>query len=104
VAPLPRPNLEHVYIVFSCNYPLQNDKWGESSARETEDTQCLGVYASLRDANAHAHAEAHDDYDEDESDKDDSSDEKSKEAKPFSGKRMIRANGRLVASGWKSKR
>lgn len=79
VAP-PRPNLEQVYIAFSCNYPLQNDKWGESSGHETEDTQCLGVFASLKDANAHARAETY--LDEDESDEDNDDDE-SEDTDPF---------------------
>ena len=49
-----------VHVVLTCNYPCQNDKWGESSGHETEDTEILGVFAKLNDANSLARAEAYD--------------------------------------------
>jgi hypothetical protein len=60
--------LKSVYIAFACDYPVQNDKWGEHSGHETQDTEVLGVYATLQDANRAAKYEAfeHDDDDDDE--------------------------------------
>ena len=63
-----RPTL--VYIVCTCNYPLQNDKWGENSGHDTEDTEILAVYASLKDANRRAKEEKNLDYDDDGDDDD----------------------------------
>jgi hypothetical protein len=61
--------LHQVFLVFTCKYPLQNDKWGEDSGHETEDTELQGVYANLKDANRAAKCEAF--FDEDESDESD---------------------------------
>lgn len=77
------PPLQQVYVACSCNYPLQNDKWGESSGHETEDTQILGVYARSKDANAHARSETHLDQDESSDNDDDCSDAESKETELF---------------------
>lgn len=63
--------LESVYIVLTCFYPLQNDKWGEHAGHETQDTEILAVYANLKDANKHAKMEVDDDDDDDENESDD---------------------------------
>ena len=70
----PPPALTSVYIAFSCGYPLQNDKWGEHSGHETEDTEVLGVYANLKDANKRARLEAYDNDDDSDDDDDDDDD------------------------------
>ena len=67
----PVTRLRKVYLVFKCDYPLQNDKWGEHSGHETQDTELMGVYANLKDANQQAKYEALDD-DDDDSDDDES--------------------------------
>ena len=64
-----------VYIVMSCDYPLQNDKWGEDSGHNTEDTEIHCVFANLRDANRYAREEWLREYDEDDDDSDDNGDE-----------------------------
>jgi hypothetical protein len=66
-----------VYIVLSCNYPLENDKWGEHSGHETEDTKIIGVFAKLKDANQRAKEEVEDDDDEDDYSEDKPSNDKS---------------------------
>lgn len=71
-----RGRLNEVYIVLTCNYPLQKDKRGESSGHETEDTEIIGVYAQLKDANRAAKDEAYqygeeEEEDEEEEDEDD---------------------------------
>ena len=71
----PAPAITSVYIAFSCNYPCQNDKWGEDSGHETEDTQVLGVYANLKDANRHAKSETYMDEKSDDDDDDDDDDD-----------------------------
>ena len=48
------PRMTHVYVVYRCQVPLQNRKWGEHSGHETEDAEVLGTFASLEDANQEA--------------------------------------------------
>lgn len=65
--------LNQVYIVFKCQYPLHNDKWGEHSGHETEDTEVIGVFANLKEANIAARYETYE-FDDDEDDDDDDDD------------------------------
>ena len=46
-----------VFIVMTCDYPLQNEKCGEYSGHETQDTAILGVFAKRPDANRFAREE-----------------------------------------------
>jgi hypothetical protein len=73
----PPPQLRHVYIVFTCQYPLHNDKWGEHSGHETEDTSVVGVYANLADANRCGRdmSEQYTDDNDSDDDEDDEEDE-----------------------------
>jgi len=73
--PTKQPLLKHVYIAFKCNYPLQNDKWGEDAGHETEDTNVIGVYANLREANQAAKYEAFDEEEEESDEEEDEDDE-----------------------------
>lgn len=65
--------LETVYLVLACEKPVSKDKQGEHTGHETQDTEILGVFANLKDANREAKLEAffdeenagdHDDEDE----------------------------------------
>ena len=62
--------LTHVYITFECNYPCRNDKWGESSGHETEDTRVVRVFASKRAAIVAAKEESYFDDEEEDFDED----------------------------------
>lgn len=63
-----------VYIVMSCDYPFHNDKWGENSGHDTQDTEIHGVFANLRDANRYAKEEWLE-YEGEDADSDDNGDE-----------------------------
>ena len=75
----PPPRLSSVHVVFACDCPLHiNDKWGERSGHETQDTQLIGVFAQLANANRCAKEEAGQCNDEDrdqESEGDDDDDD-----------------------------
>lgn len=64
----PPQRLNDVYLVLTCDYPLDNDKWGEHSGHETQDTKILGVFANLKDANREARLEAFFDDETEDSD------------------------------------
>lgn len=69
--------LNDVYLVLACEKPVSSDKKG---GHETQDTEILGVFANLKDANREAKLEAFfdednvNDDDDDEEEGDDSGD------------------------------
>lgn len=76
-APGPPRRLNNVYLVLTCDYPLQNEKWGEDSGHETQDTKVLAVFAKLEHANDFAREEADQDDESDDKSDDDGSDDES---------------------------
>ncbi len=68
----------YVFIVLTCDYPLQNDKRGEHSGHETQDTEILAVFANQKQANEYAKTKWYEycdpdddeDYDDDDSEED----------------------------------
>jgi mitochondrial fission protein ELM1 len=62
--------LNAVYLVLACGVPLHNYKWGEHAGYETQDTQIVGVFANIKEANRAARLEAFDEESDDADDED----------------------------------
>lgn len=50
--------LDAVYLVLTCEKPVSKVKEGEQVGHETQDTEVLGVFSNLKDANREAKLEA----------------------------------------------